>query len=112
MSTIIFGKYKIEDWTVVQYYRGSPLTPLEYYWVRSISKNNDYSYGIKLSNPWGETGIIKPDEWILGFFDGTFHELFNLLYGNKCRRFFNDLEEGKQFVDLSLDKLIKLKAFL
>lgn len=118
---MIFGKYVIEDWSQKEYYRQVETVPIQHFWSRNILLNNIESY-ISLKSPWspGE-GIIIFDCFILGFDPGNviysanpafiFNDLFKTITGEIFHKF-NNVDVGKKFVDDTLDKIIKLKAFL
>lgn len=107
---IKLGKYIIDDWKDFKSDWGST-----YFWYQRdiFTQYNDTNYKISWIRvePYKEDGNII---WCLDFYCYTFLLMFEKIHGYRFERklTFNSPIEGKEFVDNTLKKIVKLKAFL
>lgn len=92
---IKIGKYDITDWEVSQF-EDNPKTNLR------VCDDGLTIFGIYIHNDNGKWSLIIYDDLLMNSYKSMFPNCME----------FKTLEDGKAKVDLFLDKLQKLKAFL
>lgn len=109
---IKIGKYSFNDWKGYFFEK-------ETHYVRNIQTDS-----LPILNSIIEVSInyflidddVKLYNWYLSFsiYDPTIYEMFCLIHGNDFNRglTFETAEDAKAFVDNTLEKIIKLRAFL
>lgn len=104
---IEIGKYTIEDWSVVDKY-------LDYDYVKCERKllyyNNKTSFSISIRTDFLHEDAYKI--WHIHYGLIQIKLMFMKLYNNEIYRYFNTIEEGKDYIDYSLKKMRNLRAFI
>jgi hypothetical protein len=90
------GKYEIDEWVVSKVLKDTPNN-------LRVCDDGISIFGIIL--------YFENNKWLLSIYDDLLLKSYNSMFPNKGLEF-ETLEDGKARVDLFLDKLQKLKAFL